>query len=105
VQTRTDRDVLLNALPLPHVYGNLVINGTFMAGATLVMMERFDPAAALAAIQRHRATGFDGVPTMYAMMLPASGCLQAAALGPVRARSAQDLDRQGDAPELKTLDH
>ena len=67
--TRTDRDVLLNALPLPHVYGNLVMNGTFMAGATLVMMERFDPAQALAAIQRHRATVFDGVPTMYAMML------------------------------------
>jgi len=69
VQTRTERDVLLNALPLPHVYGNIVMNGTFMTGATLVMMERFDPAAALAQIQRHRATVFDGVPTMYAMML------------------------------------
>ena len=69
VQTRTDRDVMLNALPLPHVYGNVIMNGTFMAGATLVMMERFDPAVALAEIQRHRATVFDGVPTMYAMML------------------------------------
>jgi long-chain acyl-CoA synthetase len=69
VQTRTDRDVMLNALPLPHVYGNIVMNGTFMAGATLVMMERFDAAAALAEIQRHHVTVFDGVPTMYAMML------------------------------------
>jgi long-chain acyl-CoA synthetase len=69
VQTRTDRDMMLNALPLPHVYGNVVMNGTFMTGATLVMMERFDAAAALAEIQRHRATVFDGVPTMYAMML------------------------------------
>jgi long-chain acyl-CoA synthetase len=69
VQTRTERDVMLNALPLPHVYGNIVMNGTFMAGATLVMMERFDPALALAEIQRHHATVFDGVPTMYAMML------------------------------------
>jgi long-chain acyl-CoA synthetase len=69
VQTRTDRDVMLNALPLPHVYGNIVMNGTFMAGATLVLMERFDAAAALAEIQRHRVTVFDGVPTMYAMML------------------------------------
>src|SRR5580698_4180009 len=69
VQTRTDRDVLLNALPLPHVYGNVVMNGTFMAGATLVMMERFEAPLALAEIQRHRATVFDGVPTMYAMML------------------------------------
>jgi long-chain acyl-CoA synthetase len=69
VHTRTDRDVMLNALPLPHVYGNVIMNGTFMVGATLVMLERFEPAAALAAIQRHRATVFDGVPTMYAMML------------------------------------
>ena len=69
VQTRTDRDVMLNALPLPHVYGNVVMNGTFMAGATLVMMERFDAATALAEISRHRVTVFDGVPTMYAMML------------------------------------
>jgi len=61
--------VMLNALPLPHVYGNVIMNGTFMVGATLVMLERFEPAAALAAIQRHRATVFDGVPTMYAMML------------------------------------
>ena len=69
VQTRTDRDVMLNALPLPHVYGNVVMNGTFMAGATLVMMERFEPAVTLAEVQRHRATVLDGVPTMYAMML------------------------------------
>jgi long-chain acyl-CoA synthetase len=69
VQTRTERDVMLNALPLPHVYGNIVMNGTFMAGATLVMMERFDAATALAEIARHRVTVFDGVPTMYAMML------------------------------------
>src|SRR5437773_2329879 len=38
VQTRTERDVMLTALPLPHVYGNIVMNGTFMAGATLVLM-------------------------------------------------------------------
>ena len=60
---------MLNALPLPHVYGKIVMNGTFMAGATLVMMERFDPALALAEIERHQVTVFDGVPTMYAMML------------------------------------
>ena len=69
VQTRTERDVLLNALPLPHVYGNVVMNGTFMTGSTLVVMERFDAAATLAAIGSHRVTVFDGVPTMYAMML------------------------------------
>jgi long-chain acyl-CoA synthetase len=69
MQTRTDSDVMLNALPLPHVYGNVVMNGTFMAGATLVMLERFDPASVLAGIEKHRVTVFDGVPTMYMMML------------------------------------
>jgi len=83
VQTRTDRDVMLNALPLPHVYGNIVMNGTFMAGATLVMMERFDAGEALALIQRHHITVFDGVPTMYAMML-ADPFLQAADLSSLR---------------------
>jgi long-chain acyl-CoA synthetase len=83
VQTRTERDVMLNALPLPHVYGNIVMNGTFMAGATLVMMERFDAAVALAQIARHRVTVFDGVPTMYAMML-ADPCLPGADLSSLR---------------------
>lgn len=75
MQTRTADDVMLNALPLPHVYGNILMNGAFMTGATLVMLERFDPSAALAGIERHRATVFDGVPSMYAMMLadPAAG--------------------------------
>jgi long-chain acyl-CoA synthetase len=83
VQTRTQRDVLLNALPLPHVYGNVIMNGTFMTGATLVTEERFDAAAALAAIGRHRVTVFDGVPTMYAMML-ADPSLPAADLSSLR---------------------
>ncbi|MBO0692997.1 MAG: AMP-binding protein [Acidimicrobiaceae bacterium] len=83
MQTRTDRDVMVNALPLPHVYGNVVMNGTFMAGATLVLLERFDATQALAAIERNRATVFDGVPTMYAMML-ADACLPAADLSSLR---------------------
>jgi len=83
IQTRTCRDVMLNALPLPHDYGNIVMNGTFMTGATLVMMERFDAAPALAQIQRHRATVFDGVPTMYAMML-ADPCLPGTDLSSLR---------------------
>jgi long-chain acyl-CoA synthetase len=83
MQTRTDRDVMLNALPLPHVYGNVVMNGTFMAGGTLVLMERFDPAQALANIERHRVSVFDGVPTMYMLML-ADPSLGAADLSSLR---------------------
>jgi long-chain acyl-CoA synthetase len=69
MHVRTHEDTVVTALPAPHVYGNVVINSIFMAGGTVVLMERFEPAAALALIQEHRATLFEGVPTMYAMMV------------------------------------
>jgi long-chain acyl-CoA synthetase len=69
MHVRTADDVVVTALPAPHVYGNVVINSIFMAGGTVVLMERFDPAEALALIGAHQATLFEGVPTMYAMML------------------------------------
>ena len=62
-------DVVVTALPAPHVYGNVVINGTFLAGGSVVLMERFTPAEALRLIEEHRATMFEGVPAMYAMLL------------------------------------
>lgn len=62
-------DVVVTALPAPHVYGNVVINGAFLTGATVVMMTRFDAREAIQLIQEHRATLFEGVPAMYAMML------------------------------------
>jgi long-chain acyl-CoA synthetase len=110
VQARTERDVMLNALPLPHVYGNVIMNGTFMAGATLVMLERFTPDAALAEIARHRATVFDGVPSMYAMMLadPAVGgadlaSLRMCAVGgqTMPAAKMAEWERRSGAPLLE----
>jgi long-chain acyl-CoA synthetase len=71
MHVRTAADTVVTALPAPHVYGNVVINGTLMAGGTVVLMERFDPGEALRLIDQHRATMFEGVPTMYAMMLAA----------------------------------
>jgi long-chain acyl-CoA synthetase len=66
---RTSADVVVTALPAPHVYGNVAINGTFLAGGTVVLMERFAADEVLALITRHRATMFEGVPAMYAMLL------------------------------------
>ncbi|GAA4550497.1 class I adenylate-forming enzyme family protein [Pseudonocardia xishanensis] len=66
---RTADDVVVTALPAPHVYGNVVINSTFLVGGTVVLMERFDPATVLRLIPEHRATLFEGVPAMYAMLL------------------------------------
>jgi long-chain acyl-CoA synthetase len=68
---RTAADVVVTALPAPHVYGNVAINGTFLAGGTVVLMERFAADAALVLIERHHATMFEGVPAMYAMLLAA----------------------------------
>ncbi len=69
MHVRTQRDIVVTALPAPHVYGNVVINSIFMAGGTVVLMERFDPEGALERIARHRATLFEGVPAMYMTML------------------------------------
>jgi len=66
-------DVFVSALPCGHVYGNVVMNGAFLVGATLVCFAKFDPTATLQAFQAHRATMFDGVPTMYMYMLDEPG--------------------------------
>jgi long-chain acyl-CoA synthetase len=69
VHSRTADDILVTALPAPHVYGNVAINGTFMAGGTVVLHDRFDPELFLDSIGRYGATILDCVPAMYAMML------------------------------------
>ncbi|ALV40031.1 hypothetical protein AU252_01655 [Pseudarthrobacter sulfonivorans] len=66
---RNADDIVVSALPAAHVYGNVVINGTFMVGGRVVLMKRFDAPRALKHIQEHRATMFDRVPAMYAMLL------------------------------------
>ncbi|MGE3449727.1 MAG: class I adenylate-forming enzyme family protein [Microbacteriaceae bacterium] len=66
---RTADDVVVTALPAPHVYGNVVINSIFMVGGTVVLMERFHPGESLRLIGEHRATMFEGVPAMCAAML------------------------------------
>ncbi|MFG2288193.1 AMP-binding protein [Streptomyces sp. NPDC048595] len=57
-------------VPLASAFGS---NGTAVTlarhGGTLVLLDRFTPEAALAAIRRHRPTHVLGVPTMVRMML------------------------------------
>jgi long-chain acyl-CoA synthetase len=66
---RTTTDVVVTALPAPHVYGNVAINATFLAGGTVVLMERFQADEALDLISGHHAAIFEGVPAMYSMLL------------------------------------
>jgi long-chain acyl-CoA synthetase len=69
LHAKTCADTVVTALPCPHVYGNVVFNGAMMFGLTLVLHPRFDAAEMLASIQTHRATMFEGVPTMYMYMV------------------------------------
>jgi long-chain acyl-CoA synthetase len=62
-------DVVVSALPCAHVYGNVVMNAAVACGMTLVLLPRFDEEAVLEAIQAHRATMLEGVPTMYLRLL------------------------------------
>jgi long-chain acyl-CoA synthetase len=60
----SDRSLL--ALPLFHVYAmNCVMNYCLRAGATIILVPRFDPLPALEQIQKHRCTYFHGAPPMY----------------------------------------
>ena len=69
MHVKTAHDCTVTALPSAHVYGNVVMNGMIALGGKLVLLPRFDEEEALAAIQEHRATIFEGVPTMYLLLL------------------------------------
>lgn len=66
-------DVVISVLPLAHSYG---LFGTLLAplllSATSVLVPRFSPEDVLAAIERHEATIFPGVATMFRRMLDVS---------------------------------
>ena len=62
----TARDRLVLALPLFHMHGlGVALHGTLHAGASALLLARFEPAPVLEAIERWSATLFFGVPTMY----------------------------------------
>ena len=74
VMALTPEDVVLAALPLSHSFG---LNGALLAplsaGASVTLLERFSPEAALDAIRRDRATVFPAVATMFRRILDGSG--------------------------------
>ena len=62
----TPQDRLVLTLPLFHVHGlGVGINGTLHAGASAVLLPRFEADAVLDATAAHEATLFFGVPTMW----------------------------------------
>ncbi|HTI22763.1 MAG TPA: long-chain fatty acid--CoA ligase [Kutzneria sp.] len=65
-----DDDVVLVVLPLFHVFAlSSILNLCVRFAATMSLLPRFEPGAALAAVHRDRVTVFEGVPTMYVALL------------------------------------
>lgn len=74
----TAGDVLLHALPVFHVHGLFIAcHVALLAGARLLWLPRFDPAAILRLMPR--ATTLMGVPTFYTRLLDQPGLAAAAA--------------------------
>ncbi len=73
VMMLTADDVILGCLPLFHSFGQTcAMNAGFFAGSTLVLLPRFDGAAALDLIVGEKVNVFMGVPTMYIGLLAAA---------------------------------
>lgn len=70
VMALTPDDVVLAVLPLSHSFGlNGALFAPLLAGATVVLVERFTAEAAVAAIRAHGVTVFPGVATMFRRIL------------------------------------
>jgi len=68
-----DDDVGIAVLPFFHVFGlSSVLNATIRYGGTTVLVPRFDVDLVVDAIERHHATIFPGVPTMFTALLQAA---------------------------------
>jgi len=101
-------DVTLAALPLFHVLGlNAVLGLTLAAGASLVLVGRFDAGGTLAEVAARQVTVLVGVPTMYAAwaaFLPAppesmaSVRLAVSWAAPLRAGVADAFERRFGLP-------
>ncbi|MEY4159910.1 MAG: hypothetical protein RLZZ136_531 [Pseudomonadota bacterium] len=65
-----ERDVIIGALPLFHVFANTgVLNRTIANGGCIAMLPRFEPAQVFATIRRTQPTSLPGVPTMFQALL------------------------------------
>jgi long-chain acyl-CoA synthetase len=77
-------DVVFGILPMFHIFGlNVVLGVSLFVGATVVLVERFDPVSALESIEKHGVTAISGPPTMWAAWVGVPG-VGASAMSKVR---------------------
>jgi long-chain acyl-CoA synthetase len=63
-------DRLYGVLPMSHAVGlSVVLLGTLLSGATLYLSPRFDPKAALSALEKDKLTVVLGAPSMFSLLL------------------------------------
>ncbi|MEL6486305.1 MAG: long-chain fatty acid--CoA ligase [Pseudomonadota bacterium] len=63
-------EVFMGALPFFHVFANTaLLNHAMASGASIAMVPRFETKQVLQTIEKYKATGFPGVPTMFQAML------------------------------------
>ncbi len=92
-------DVVLGVLPMFHIFGmNVVLGLALFAGASVVLVERFDPATALETIETRGVTVISGAPPMWTAWATLPG-VSASAFANVRiaatgaAKMPEDLSR------------
>jgi long-chain acyl-CoA synthetase len=63
-------DRLYGVLPISHAVGfSVVLLGSLLSGATLYLAPRFDPVAALTALEKERLTVLLGAPSMFSLLV------------------------------------
>jgi malonyl-CoA/methylmalonyl-CoA synthetase len=105
----TTQDRLVHALPMFHMHGlGAAVNGSLTAGASMVVLPRFEPAVVVEAVSAYDATLFFGVPTMYARLrdaglLPALRGLRLLVSGsaPLDPLLFQVISEQTDRPPIE----
>jgi long-chain acyl-CoA synthetase len=92
-------DVVLGVLPLFHIFGmNVVLGLALHCGASVVLVERFDPATALETIETRGVTVISGAPPMWTAWATLPG-VSSSAFSSVRiastgaAKMPEDLSR------------
>jgi long-chain acyl-CoA synthetase len=88
---------LLIAAPLFHMNGLGTAKFTLAAGATLVLLARFEARRYIQAVQRYRCTWLTGVPTMFALLVRDEGAIAGRDLACVK------YVRMGSAPATQQL--
>ncbi len=73
-RVQTADDVSLGLLPFFHIFGlNVVLGLAFVAGSSVLTIERFDPQSAIESVSRYGVTIISGAPTMWSAWASLSG--------------------------------